>query len=164
MNCYYHSDAQSVANCTDCGKPLCKKCASNFEQPLCKSCVSKRNSNLKSIALKNLAALIGALVIGILLTVWMVAENGTENFIGQLLADIIIGLAIAGVPSGWKALDKITPNIFLILPIVGWLIYFFVKGVLSMIVGVFILPVKTVKGIIQYVKSKKLDSYISENY
>lgn len=43
---------------------------------------------------------------------------------------------------GWKALNMITPNVFLIMPIVGWLIYFGVKLVASLFVGLFIGPYK----------------------
>lgn len=41
---------------------------------------------------------------------------------------------------GWKSLNKIQPNIFLIMPIVGWLIFFIVKGVLSVLIGLFVAP------------------------
>lgn len=48
---------------------------------------------------------------------------------------------------GWQALNKITPNIFLIMPIVGWLIYYLVKGILSAIVGMFVAPLVIAKKI-----------------
>jgi len=41
---------------------------------------------------------------------------------------------------GWKALSFITPNFFLIMPIGAWAIYYLVKGVLSVFVGVFVAP------------------------
>lgn len=41
---------------------------------------------------------------------------------------------------GWQSLNKITPNIFLWMPLAGWAIYFLVKGLLSIIVGAFIAP------------------------
>lgn len=52
---------------------------------------------------------------------------------------------------GWQALNRITPSIFLILPFGGWIIYFFIKGLLSIIVGVFVAP---------YVIAKKITSNI----
>lgn len=73
-------------------------------------------------------------------------------------AVIIYGLIMAGLASGqsaiflitaigcaylgWKALDRITPSIFLILPIGGWLLYFFIKGMISAVIGVFVAPFK----------------------
>jgi len=41
---------------------------------------------------------------------------------------------------GWKALNRIQPGVFLVLPIIGWLIYIGVKFLLSLIVGVFAAP------------------------
>lgn len=41
---------------------------------------------------------------------------------------------------GWQSLKKITPNIFLWMPLAGWAIYFLLKGVLSIVVGGFIAP------------------------
>lgn len=56
---------------------------------------------------------------------------------------IVVGFYIgAAVIAGWKTLNRITPNIFLFLPIVGWLIFFMAKFLLSIIVGVFMLPIR----------------------
>lgn len=52
---------------------------------------------------------------------------------------------------GWQALARITPNIFLFLPVVGWIIYFVIKGILSVMIGVFVTP---------YVISKKITGVI----
>lgn len=41
---------------------------------------------------------------------------------------------------GWQALSRITPNVFLIMPIGGWIAYFLIKGVLSLFLGVFVAP------------------------
>ena len=55
---------------------------------------------------------------------------------------------------GWKALNKIQPDIFLIMPVVGWIIYFVVKFVLSVLIGIFIAP---------FVISKKIAEKIQES-
>ncbi len=55
---------------------------------------------------------------------------------------------------GWKALNKIQPNIFLIMPIVGWIIYFIVKGTLSVLIGMFVAP---------FTISKKISESIQRN-
>lgn len=41
---------------------------------------------------------------------------------------------------GWKALNFITPNIFLVMPLVGWLFYFFIKGIVSFFIGCIVAP------------------------
>ncbi len=55
---------------------------------------------------------------------------------------------------GWKALDKIQPRIFLFMPIIGWVIYVAVKGILSIFIGLFVAP---------FVISKKLTELIQSN-
>ncbi|MBR3817309.1 MAG: hypothetical protein IKJ27_11360 [Clostridia bacterium] len=46
---------------------------------------------------------------------------------------------------GWKALNRITPRIFLIMPIIGWFFYFTIKFILAYFVGVAIAPYKIAK-------------------
>lgn len=41
---------------------------------------------------------------------------------------------------GWKALNFITPNIFLVLPLAGWALYYLIKGILSFLIGFVIAP------------------------
>ena len=67
--------------------------------------------------------------------------QGSSNFFAALL----IGLIIAGIPAGWRTLTKITPQVFLFLPVGGWVLYFFIKGLLSMLIGWATLPFRVVK-------------------
>ncbi len=67
--------------------------------------------------------------------------QGSSNFFAALL----IGLIIAGIPAGWRTLTKITPQVFLFLPIGGWVLYFLLKGLLSMFIGWTTLPFRVVK-------------------
>jgi hypothetical protein len=169
MNCYYHNDVGSVAQCTDCGKYLCKSCASHYEIPLCKECALQRNENLKKLAFKNLGNLGIGVVIGIVLMIFeikvgIVTFSGVGDCIIGIIAFIILGIAVAGIPIGWKSLNKITPNIFIWLPLIGWVIYFIVKICLSFFVGIFVLFINTIKGLIQYLKSNKNQKFIYENY
>lgn len=48
---------------------------------------------------------------------------------------------------GWKTLAAIQPSMFLFPPIVGWLLYFFIKGFLSLIVGIFAAPIQVARAI-----------------
>lgn len=52
---------------------------------------------------------------------------------------------------GWQALNKITPSMFLWMSFVGWIIYFCIKGVISVIIGIFVAPYKIAKAIINLV-------------
>nr|WP_321355578.1 hypothetical protein [uncultured Draconibacterium sp.] len=52
-----------------------------------------------------------------------------------------------GLVSGWKALGRVTPQIFLFLPILGWVIYFLIKVVLAMFVGLIAFPVRIIRNL-----------------
>lgn len=41
---------------------------------------------------------------------------------------------------GWKALNFIQPNVFLIMPIGGWVIYGIIKAILAFFIGIFAAP------------------------
>lgn len=75
------------------------------------------------------------------------------------LLDIVLGYLFAGIPWGWSFLNRITPQIFLFMPIIGWVIYFVTKFVVSLMVGMFVTPFK-IYGIINGLKrAKKYEDY-----
>lgn len=43
MTCFYHSEKESSAQCMDCGKSLCSKCASKDVPCLCPDCAKMSN-------------------------------------------------------------------------------------------------------------------------
>lgn len=50
MNCYYHEERAAVAQCTKCGKGLCKECVDKYTPILCDDCydlILRRNEELK---------------------------------------------------------------------------------------------------------------------
>ena len=54
MNCYFHEEKVSVGKCDDCGKFLCKQCASKYEPyVLCTPCATKRQKNYKARTERN---------------------------------------------------------------------------------------------------------------
>ena len=94
----------------------------------------------------------GALIVVLYIVIWgiLVALTNIESTSG--IPGVIMGIAFGYF--GWKSLSRIQPNIFLIMPIVGWLIYFFVKGVLSVLIGMFVAP---------FVIAKKVTESIQRN-
>ena len=75
------------------------------------------------------------------LVIWgiMVALTSTHS---TVIAFIYIALFTY---FGWKALNRITPDIFLWMPLIGWVIYYVVKFILSIIVGMFVAPFQIAK-------------------
>lgn len=100
--------------------------------------------------------------------------NGFKEFFASSLGKLVVmvvsgiiiyGLIIVGLSAatpvfiitmllcgyfGWKALNRITPSIFLVLSFTGWFIYFFVKGMLSVVVGAFVAPYQIGKMLAAY--------------
>lgn len=65
----------------------------------------------------------------------------------NVISIISVAVFILWGVCGWKSLNAITPEAFLIMPIAGWVAYFVIKGILSIIVGVFVTPYYIAKSI-----------------
>ena len=157
MNCFYHPEVSIVATCQDCGKGLCVDCASRYTIPICKQC----NSNRKSIDLKLIRKdFIHVFVIGALITFFIhyfyfnfIIESKTELtsnpkiFCFYILVIVVNYYYSIGIIVGWKTLTRLTPQMFLFLPLIGWLIYFMIKIYISMFVGLVWTPVWVIRKI-----------------
>lgn len=141
MSCSLHAGREAVGVCSDCGRNLCRECLEQFNPPTCPQCmVNWGNEIIKQNIIKLVLSAFLAIV-------GLVAGLGESVLLG------IVGFLIyGGVPWGWAALNRITPRIFLFLPIVGWVIYFFIKVALSVAIGVFVFPFQIAK----YVRHLKI--------
>lgn len=87
--------------------------------------------------LKFLASAAGRVVLFIVfaLIIWglMSAAININEFVCLILA-VALGYF------GWQQLNKITPALFVWMPIGAWLVYFLVKGILSVLIGYFVAP------------------------
>lgn len=148
MNCYNHPSETAVAQCIDCGKGLCSCCAATYSIMICNSCNRQRIQNEKSRIIKEL---IFTFIFGISLAylfgqaIFFKGESFSAKTV--IIYYIIYIYIFAGVVSGWKTLTSITPRIFLILPIIGWLLYFIVKLFLSFWIGLVMLPIRVFRNI-----------------
>lgn len=133
MKCLKHYERDAVSQCVDCGKALCPECTNKFHTPLCDQCSLNRISISKKLLIKNTAIMVVLFIVG-----FFNAQSGEVDFSSRLL----MGYAFAGIPWGWSILNSITPNIFLFMPIIGWIMYFAFKIMLSMLIGMFVTPYK----------------------
>ena len=87
------------------------------------------------------------ILIGLLM--WALSSN---------VGDVILGIILLSCGFfGWKALNKIQPSVFLIMPIAGWALYFLIKGLLSVIVGAFVMPFVLSKWITDLIQASLTD-------
>jgi hypothetical protein len=156
MNCYEHPVQPAVAQCPDCGKGLCAKCASAYSVPICKTCNRKRINTEKSVIIKELLLTYGA---GILLGVLFVNFANGEHYLPLTVAImlyVIFSYIFSGIVPGWKTWTRITPAVFLFLPIIGWVLYFIIKLALSLCLGLVMLPIRTVRNIRRLIALQKV--------
>jgi len=156
MNCYNHQTQPAVAVCTDCGKGLCGTCASNYLTPLCTPCNKSRISSEKSGIIKEMLLTFGVgILLAILFVRWMDAGH-SYPLSHKIISYTVFSYVFSGIIPGWKTLTRITPNIFLFLPIIGWVLFFIVKLALSLVVGLVMLPIRTVRNIARLVALGKI--------
>lgn len=156
MNCYNHTVQPAVTQCPDCGKGLCRECASLYSIPICTSCNKKRFASERSRIIKEMLLTFG---VGILLAVLFVRELDAGHsypLIHKIISYTIFTYVFSAIVPGWKTLTRITPGVFLFLPIIGWVLYFIVKFVLSWAVGLVMLPIRTVRNIARLVSIRNL--------
>lgn len=149
MNCFNHHESIAVGVCQDCQKGLCSECASKYSIPICSQCNSIRKKSEKNKIYRELFITFG---FGIIATFFMMKNtvNSTNpemqmGILEQIIRFLILLYTTSSLIAGWKTLNRITPNIFLFLPIIGWLIYFILKLWLSGMIGIFMLPIRTFK-------------------
>lgn len=130
MKCYHHPDRDAVATCTECGRGLCKECADVYSKPLCADCAVSYAKRIKENLEK--AYLLSAILL--LFSAILIFSPGVDPHAEGFIAAFFI----ACVPYGWYKLSAITPRMFLVLPILGWLIYFGIKFALSVCIGPFV--------------------------
>ena len=148
MKCYNHPENDAVATCANCQKWLCHECASIYQEPVCVPCNQKRINYERQNILKDFWIM---LVLGIGLTyLWvsMFSERLSHGI--DVMFVIVYFYIFFSVYNWWKFLNKITPEMFLFMSIIGWIIYFAIKFCLSLFVWVFVTP------IVIYQKFKRL--------
>ena len=145
MKCINHPDRDAVANCQTCGKGLCQECAELIKPiPQCVPCFK---NDLSAEKQEIIATLVKSSLPGIILMVLSIVGMfaGGEGI--NVMSIIIAPLFFLGIGFGWKALNRLTPNIFLFLPFIGWVIYFGLKIWLAWMIGIFVCPFMIYKSI-----------------
>lgn len=149
MNCFNHHELSAIAQCQDCSKGLCNECATKYSIPICSICNSSRGKSEKDQIIKELFWTYG---LGLGLT-FLVSRGSMgqmtfgNNSIETSLMFFMMFYMCSGLVAGWYTLNRITPQVFLFLPLIGWVIYFVIKMMISIWVGLIMLPVRTCRNV-----------------
>ena len=177
MNCYFHEEKASVGKCEDCGKFLCKGCASKYEPyMLCDTCASRRRINnkymqeekvrkLKSYCKKGLIIDAIFVVLAVFITIKMTSMQTTDWHV--VITILLGGSAFPTIHRAWKNLfgkgkrnlsndsdiftvvvvDEDTYGEMLIAKFVGYMFAF----MFALILGMILFPVAII-AIVQKIK------------
>lgn len=159
MNCYNHLERPAVGQCTRCGKFLCKECTVEASTVLCRNCYGysyneyqanieqDRRNQKNNITLSSIVFIISCSIILLMYVL------GIGKFYPiTLIPASIWGLALAGIPYGWRKLNGTKLNVILVLPLIGWIIYVAIKLQVSCWFGWFLF----IKDILDYRKNKQM--------
>ncbi len=157
MNCYNHPTQTAVSQCTDCGKGLCSQCTSMYSIPICNTCNKQRVGKEKRAIIKSwLLTLVMGIVVMFILGIFLFTP-GAEYKFRYFGYPMLLWISFGIVP-GWRALNRITPNIFLVLPLLGWVLYFVVKFLLAIAIGWIVLPFKLIKDVTRFIRLQKREA------
>lgn len=151
MKCAQHNDHDAVGQCQDCGRGLCPECLDKYGYPCCDNCAAEYIKEHRSHWIKQAVMSIPGFIFGFIILI----GPGQANIGIAILG----GFLFAGIPWGWGALSRITPNIFLWMSLPGWVVYFMIKIWLSTIIGIFIMPYKIYRIVTELRAAKVAESY-----
>jgi len=149
MKCITHRDREAAHYCQICKQTICREC-SDLLGAVCVVCAERECKDEKRNFWITIACSVCAGLVGLMSTLETAIHAGISGIFFSLFAMIFF----ACVPFGWQALNRITPNIFLILPLAGWAIYFFIKFILAACIG---WAVAIPKGISMYKRLKVVE-------
>jgi len=165
MSCYYHEGREEVAVCPQCGKQLCRDCASLTQEGLCYNCAMANNETVKNVFIKDTVWFI-VLLIGFIVSVSLLTNygfEGTEGTIG------IIIFVLVGVGPAWRLLSRNTKSSGTVYvedgqTVFGLLIF---KGLLALFLSIF-MPIsyfiKFFVNLRNFIKVKKNITAIKEHW
>jgi hypothetical protein len=131
MKCVQHIDRDAVGTCLMCRGGLCPACFGRYATPLCASHgVVQRAAAQRSVRR-------GLLIVGILAAFGLLL--GIAHGIGTALLDAYsLGATYYGCGVVRRGLSRF--DFILIMPIMGWIIYFGLLLLAGVLVGVFVAP------------------------
>jgi len=161
MKFYYHEKKNSVATCQNCGKGLCKECASKTTPCMCDDCIKlyelqkqeEKKKKKEEALIDTTSEFIVAIIKGVLFVVAMnIISKGFESDIFTFKETLVFFF----VPFGWSMLtylEQFMPPVF--LSGLLYIIYIVFKLAAAMFLGLFCFIYQVVKFIIKIVYHSK---------
>ncbi len=147
MNCFYHPNTPAVATCRDCGKAICRDCATEmtYGDLLCPSCLESLAHYQLNWLKKFRKRLITGGIMGTAILFAIIKEAGTAG----ILWGLIIGFFVACLPVSYFVSGE-TPDPYVPTSLESAGKLELLKFGISFITS----PIGLIKGISQYKKIK----------
>ena len=159
MGCYYHDGVEDVAICPQCGKKLCRGCASLTVGGVCYNCAMQSHLNVqKTFKTDLILAIICSIVfITSLILMYFKVEYSA-------LGIVIIGIVPAWRFLTWLANTILPPRVYaiwlyILLTIVKAIIAFFLSAIVPIIY-----IIKVIVNIAKFKATKKEIEILNSNF
>jgi hypothetical protein len=155
--CHYHPTREAVYTCSQCGKPICQSCVYSYSPVWCRVCVDAYHGSRQKAGAKKAKKTL--LIIGISFIVGVLLIPSSDD-LGTVL---LKGYMCSGIYPAWILLPKVPKLntdfqflgllVFILYPIaititlVCLLFLLSLKLVVSMFLGIFIVPIKVYQSI-----------------
>ena len=167
MNCFNHTQEPAVAQCSDCGKGLCSECAERYQPILCTPCFQKRKRSEIWRSIFNLLFLIALFVIGFKwnflatkvkrgFVVGVITGGFKWNFLATKgVEDMrwMSGYVLMAIWSGYLFVEKYIPYKMMAGTNGQWIVYYIVKLLLFVVIGVFTAPFTCLWAVFRVIKA-----------
>lgn len=150
MNCFYHIMVPAVAQCKNCGKFLCRECATRYPDMICEDCAyAMQDQEHRKVIRRNH----WALCIFVIAVISIFEEMWGLFPVWQVISIAIGGgWFCAGIPFGWYALRQFRlPDNIIMINLVLLIILGGIKIIGSIIIGWFVLLVYLFKSLLSIV-------------
>lgn len=159
MNCHMHYKREANFLCDVCRQPICEDCMRTLGG-ICIFCAEKTKTDIKRNFILTIISSCLLAIIGFVFALGFVSDATRSPKIELILIVVLSTILMFFAPFGWNSLSRLTSSIFLILPLAGWLIYFLVKGCLSLMIGWLVAIPKFIRMKKNLDYAKKLDANI----
>ncbi len=179
VGCFEHPDKTVVASCPNCGKFMCKECATKYDSKLCEDCekerVAKQEQNYENMKQQHkeqaknykkdtVKELIKLCVITVVLGI-IGFSIGSSDGMGN---GFTMAWLLAGFPWGWRIINQLMDGNmmtwFILLTEKFWIVAYIIKFALAFFIGIFAWPIKLGITIYHVVTAKKYENNVNKAY
>lgn len=160
MNCYLHHELNAVSQCKVCGRGLCPSCTDKYKTPQCDGCKSGIKSKGKNkVIIELFLTMLAGIIMYNLYIDGFFDKTGSQQLIDARLIspkeDVVLTVLMgAGIVSGWYTISSLSKynNWIVFGSLIYWIMRYIFKFIASFLIGVWILPFRTLYNIWRLLK------------